>query len=157
MALAAAYYVGLGLMPTLTYKLPIKDFAEWLGASRSVASYAYLIGTHTIGVLLAAVPIAAAIVYAFPRKCMNAALLVSLPPVVDLIVGIWMFGGIAEPRSLEYTIFYVTDGLKIGLAVPVIAWFLSRYLPYNKSLHRPGRACHRSCIESKTAARRWRR
>ena len=63
-ALAVAYYIGLGLMPGVTYRLPINDIAEWLGASRSVAAYAYLIGTHTIGVLLVAVPVAAVLTFA---------------------------------------------------------------------------------------------
>jgi hypothetical protein len=129
--LAAVYYVALGLMPAVTYRLPIMEFARWLGASQSTASYAYLIGTHTIGVLLAALPIAIAFVLLFSAYSFWLTLLVSLPPLIDLVFGIWMFGGIgnAPNNSLEFTLFYLTDGVKIALAVPFLAWLISKYLP----------------------------
>ena len=92
--LAAVYYVALGLMPAVTYRLPIMEFARWLGATQTTASYAYLIGTHTIGVLLAALPIAIVLVLRFSGYSFWLALLVSLPPLIDLVFGIWMFVGI---------------------------------------------------------------
>ena len=89
LVLAAAYYVGLGLMPMITYRLPIMDFARWL------------------------------------------ALLVSLPPVIDLVFGIKMFAGISN-GTLEFTTFYITDGLKIALAIPLLIWLLSKNLQYQR-------------------------
>jgi len=86
--LAAVYYVALGSMPAVTYRLPIQDFARWLGATQTTASYAYLIGTHTIGVLLAALPIAIILVLRFSGHLFWLALLVSLPPLIDLVFGI---------------------------------------------------------------------
>lgn len=135
-ALAAGYYIGLGLMPAITYKLPINDLAEWLGASRSVSAYAYLIGTHTIGVILAAVPIALILAFVYADRVMLLAFLITLPPVIDLVFGLWMFSGIGELRSVPQTIFYITDILKIGSAVPVFSWLFSRYLPYNNRMQR---------------------
>lgn len=131
LVLAAAYYVALGTIPTVTYRLPIMEFAKWLGASQSAASYAYLIGTHTIGVLLAALPIALVFVLLLPGHSLWLALLVSLPPLIDLVFGIWMFGGIGNAAniSLEFTLFYITDGLKIAIAVPFVAWLILKCLP----------------------------
>ncbi len=131
LVLAAAYYVGLGLMPMITYRLPIMDFARWLGASQTTASYAYLIGTHTIGVLIAALPIAIVMVMVFSRRLFWLALLVSLPPVIDLVFGIKMFAGISN-GTLEFTTFYITDGLKIALAIPLLTWLLSKNLQYQR-------------------------
>jgi len=131
LVLTAGYYVGLGLMPMITYRLPIMDVAEWLGASQSTASYAYLIGTHTIGVFVAALPIAFVVILVFPSRPYWIALLVSLPPLVDLAFAIWMFGGIGH-ASFEFTVFYITDGLKIILAIPLLAWLLSSRLPRNR-------------------------
>ena len=60
------------------------DSTWWLAASRSTASYAYLIGTHTIGAFNAALPIAIVMVLVFSRRLYWIALLVSLPPLMDL-------------------------------------------------------------------------
>jgi len=132
--LGAVYYVALGLMPSVTYRLPIMELARWLGASQSAASYAYLIGTHTIGVLIAALPIAIAIVLLFSGYSFWLALIVSLPPLFDLVFGVWMFVGIGDAPniSLEFTLFYITDGVKIALAVPFLAWLISKYLPVRR-------------------------
>ncbi len=135
LVLAAAYYVGLGLMPMVTYRLPIMDFARWLGASQTIASYAYIVGTHTIGVLIAAVRISIVMVMVFSQRLFWLALLVSLPPVIDLIFGIKMFAGIGNV-TLEFTAFYITDGLKIALAIPLLTWLLSKYLPYERPSQR---------------------
>jgi len=42
-----------------------------------------------------------------------------------------MFVGIenALNYSLEFTLFYFTDGVKIALAIPFLAWLISKFLP----------------------------
>ncbi len=88
---------------------------------------------------IAALPIAIVMVLVFSRHLYWLALLVSLPPLIDLVIGLKMFGGLthASHVSFEFTAFYITDGLKIGLAIPLLAWLLSKYLPHNRWVPRP--------------------
>jgi hypothetical protein len=131
LSLGAVYYIALGIMPSITYRLPIMELAGWLGANQTTASYAYLVGTHTIGVFLAALPIAIAFALLMSGHSIWLSLVVSLPPILDLVFGFWMFTGIdyVADQSLKLIVFYLTDALKIALTVPFLAWLISKYAP----------------------------
>ena len=131
--LAACYYYGFLLALNFTYKLPINDFAVSMGASPVVAAYAYLIGTHTVTVLITAIPIALVMSLIFNKNIVPLCMLISLPFMLILIFDLWSSLSVGH-WSLSRIMFAITDSVKILLTIPLIAWLFSKYLPYNKLL-----------------------
>jgi len=127
--LAVAFFYGFIWAQSLTYRIPINAFVKSFGASDMVAAYAYLIGTHTLSVLLAALPIALIIPLVFKNNLLAFALLISVLPVVDIL---WSL--LSEPPSTASQIlFMITDIIKFLIFIPFMTWVLLKWLPYNKS------------------------
>jgi|GEM_PF-5384935 len=129
LVLAVAFFYGFILAQSLTYKIPISAFVKSFGASEVVAAYAYLIGTHTLSVLLAALPIAIIVPLAFKKNRLGFSLLVSVLPVIEIL---WSL--LSEPPSTASQIlFVITDTVKFLIFIPLLTWVFLKWLPYNKS------------------------
>ena len=126
--LAPVYFYLLVLIIGRSSALGFPDW--WLGAfeSRHFAMRVWIIGNHTVAVLAAAMPIAI------------AACLIARNHAIQLAFAVGVLGtGLAVLPSLSPTIwpiiwksqptFFITDNLKILLAVPLLTWINRKIFP----------------------------
>jgi hypothetical protein len=102
----------------------------WFGVfpSRHFAAVAWIIGSHTIGVFSAAIPIAIAAVLIVREQAM---LLGIVAGVIATILGvlpsltpdIWPLVWNSHP------IYFITDQIKLLVAVPITIWIIRRLMP----------------------------
>lgn len=122
-ALAAAYYYLLIYIVgwVSAHDRPV----WWVGVfpSRRIGALAWLIALHTFAVLSAAFPVALAAVLlarkiAVQLGLLAAAMTTVVAVVPSLISSVWPLIWNSHP------VFFVTDQLKIIMAVPFIAWVI---------------------------------
>jgi hypothetical protein len=126
--LGAAYYYLLIFLIGWTSATPWPSW--WIGSfpSRHMAALIWIIGSHTIGVLSAAIPIAIAAVLIVREQAM---LLGIVAGVIATILGvlpsltpdIWPLVWNSHP------IYFITDQIKLLVAVPITIWIIRRLMP----------------------------
>jgi hypothetical protein len=126
--LGAVYYYLLIFMIGLTSATPWPSW--WTGTlpNRHVAALIWIIGSHTIGVFSAAIPVAFATVLVLRKQAMLlgiivgfiATILAVLPSVThDIWPLVWN----------NHPIFFITDQVKLLVAVPVAVWIIRKLAP----------------------------
>jgi len=126
---AVAYFFGFLLTSSVAYKIPISEFAGYLGASQAESYRAYIIGAPIIGVILIALPIALLMPLIFKEGLVKFALLASVLPVVSIV---WSFFG--APLDAIPWAWVAFDSIKFLIFIPLLAWAFSKMLPYNKAV-----------------------
>jgi hypothetical protein len=121
--LAAAYFYLLGYL--VGWMSVHQRPGWWLGAfpSRYIAAITWLVVLHTAAVLSAALPVALAAVVLARQKAVQlglaaAALATAAAIIPSLSSTIWPIIWNSHP------VFFVTDQIKLIVAVPFIAWVL---------------------------------
>src|SRR5665213_1597634 len=94
--------------------------------SRHVAAVMWLICLHTSGVVFAAIPIAVAVVASARERAVLLAVIVgvvatTLAILLSLRPDIWQLAWNSHP------IFFITDQIKLLVAVPLAAWFILKW------------------------------
>jgi hypothetical protein len=128
--LGAIYYYLLIFLIGLTSATPWPSW--WIGTlpNRHVAALIWIIGTHTIGVFFAAFPIAFATVLVLRKQAMLlgiiagviATILAVLPSLThDIWPLVWN----------NHPIFFITDQIKLLVAVPITIWIIRKLVPKN--------------------------
>jgi hypothetical protein len=103
----------------------------WIGSfpNRHIAALIWIIGTHTVGVFAAAIPIAVAVVLIVRQRAMLlgtiagviATVLAVLPSLTpDLWPLVWS----------SHPIFFVTDQIKLLVAMPLAIWIFRTIQPH---------------------------
>ena len=123
MALAAGYFY---LLVYLIGWMAAHHWPSWwfdVFASRHVGAVMWLVTLHTAAVLLAALPIGAAAVIVARKKAVLLGLIAaSLATVVAVAPSL---GPTIWPTVWRsHPVFFVTDQIKLVVAVPFIAWVL---------------------------------
>jgi hypothetical protein len=113
----------------------------WMGSfpNRRIAALIWIVGTHTIGVCAAAIPVAVAAVLVLRERAMLlgtiagviATVLAVLP---SLTPAIWPLVWSSHP------IFFVTDQIQLLIAIPVPIWVIRTIVSHNRL---PTGASHR--------------
>jgi biotin transporter BioY len=93
--------------------------------SRQVVAVVWLICLHTIGVVFAAVPIAIAVVAIARERAVLLGVIVgvvatTLTILPSLRPDIWQLAWSSHP------IFFITDQIKLLVAVPLVAWIIQK-------------------------------
>ena len=132
--LAAVYYYLLVFLVGWT---SVHERPGWwlrLFPTRHLAVIAWLATLHTAAVLLAALPVAVATVVIARREAVLLGLSVA---VLATVAGATpLFGSAVWPLIWDsHPIFFITDQIKLIVAVPVVAWIL-RAAPSNNRLER---------------------
>jgi hypothetical protein len=127
-ALVAVYYYLLIFVIGWTSASPWPSW--WIGifSNRRMAVLIWIIGSHTIGVLSAAVPIAIAAVLIVRERAMLLGIIVGaiatlLGILPSLTPDIWPLIWNSHP------IYFITDQIKLLAAVPVAVWIIRRLMP----------------------------
>jgi hypothetical protein len=127
-ALVAVYYYLLIFVIGWTSASPWPSW--WIGifSNRHMAVLIWIIGSHTIGVLSAAVPIAIAAVLIVRVRAMLLGIIVGaiatlLGILPSLTPDIWPLIWNSHP------IYFITDQIKLLAAVPVAVWIIRRLMP----------------------------
>ena len=130
--LGAVYYYLLILLIGLTSASPWPSW--WVGTfpNRHVAALIWIVGSHTIGVFSAAIPIAVATVLVLRGQAMLLGIIVGvigtiLAVLPSLTPDIWPLVWNNHP------VFFITDQIKLLVAVPAAIWIIRRLLPKNGS------------------------
>lgn len=125
--LGAAYYYLLIFLIGWTSASPWPSW--WIGAfpNRHIAALIWIIGSHTIGVLSAAIPVAIAAVLLVRAQAMLLGVIVgviatSLGVLPSLTPDIWPLVWNTHP------IYFITDQIKLLVAVPVAIWIIQKLL-----------------------------
>jgi hypothetical protein len=126
--LGAVYYYLLIFMIGLTSATPLP--AWWIGTlpNRHVAALFWIIGTHTVGLFFAAFPIAFATVLVLRKQAMLLGIIVGVIATIlavlpSLTHDIWPLVWNNHP------IFFITDQIKLLVAVPVAIWIIRKVVP----------------------------
>jgi hypothetical protein len=125
--LGAVYYYLLILLIGLTSASPWPSW--WVGTfpNRHVAALIWVVGSHTIGVLAAAIPIAVAAVLVLRGQAMLLGIIVGtiatiLAVLPSLTPDIWPLVWNSHP------VFFITDQIKLLAAVPAAVWIIRKLL-----------------------------
>jgi hypothetical protein len=129
--LAAVYYFGLRWAVGFIAPMPISAWVESWGVDPVVASYVYFVLSHTLAVLLVAVPLGALVSWSFPRRYFACGIVIALPVLVEIGYEFSLAVG-RESMPTSQLIVWVTDFVKLALAIPALAWLFLRYVPYNR-------------------------
>ncbi len=128
--LGAVYYYLLIFLIGWTSASPWPSW--WIGAfpNRHVAALIWIIGSHTIGVFSAAIPIAFATMLIVRGQAMLLGIIVGVIATIlavspSLTPDIWPLVWNSHP------IFFITDQIKLLVAVPVAIWIIRKLLPQN--------------------------
>jgi len=104
----------------------------WMGSfpTRRIAALIWIVGTHTIGVFAAAIPVAVAAVLVLRERAMllgtiAGAIATFLAVLPSLTPEIWPLVWSSHP------IFFVTDQIKLLIAIPVAVWVIRMLLSQN--------------------------
>ncbi len=121
--LAAVYYYLLVFLVgwTSVHERP----GWWLGlfATRHLAAIAWLVTLHTAAVLLAALPVAVTTVVIARREAVLLGLTVAVLATAVAVAP--SFSSAVWPLIRDsHPIFFITDQIKLIVAVPVVAWVL---------------------------------
>jgi hypothetical protein len=121
--LAAVHYYSLVFLVgwTSVHERP----AWWLGLfpTRHLAVIAWLVTLHTAAVLLTALPVAVATVVIARREAVLLGLTVAVLATVVAVAP--AFTSAVWPLIWDsHPVFFITDQIKLIVAVPVIAWVL---------------------------------
>jgi hypothetical protein len=129
--LAAVYYYLLVFLVGWTsgHERP----GWWLGlfTTRHFAVIAWLITLHTAAVLLAALPIAVATVVIARREVVLLSLTVAVLATVVAVAPTFS-SAIWHLISDSHPMFFITDQIKIIVAVPAVAWVLRAASSHNR-------------------------
>jgi len=113
----------------------------WMGSfpNRRIAALVWIVGTHTIGVCAAAIPVAIAAAVVLREQAMllgtiAGAIATVLAVLPSLTPDIWPLVWSSHP------IFFVTDQIKLLIAIPAIIWVIRTILSHNRL---PTAASHR--------------
>ena|SRR5258708_7886129 len=102
----------------------------WIGTfpNRHMAVLIWIIGSHTIGVFSAAIPIAIAAVLIVREQAMLLGIIVG---VVATIVGVLpsLTPDIWPLIWNSHPIYFITDQIKLLVAVPVAVWIIRWLMP----------------------------
>jgi hypothetical protein len=98
--------------------------------NRHLAARIWIIGFHTIGMFSAAIPIAIAVVLIVREKATLLGICVgviatTVAVLPSLTPSIWPLVWNSHP------IFFITDQIKLLIAVPVAIWIIQKLLPQN--------------------------
>jgi len=126
--LGAVYYYLLIFLIGFTSAAPWPSW--WIGAlpNRHVAALIWIVGLHTIGVVSAALPVAFATVLVLRKQAMLlgiaggviATVLAVLPSLThDIWPLVWN----------NHPIFFITDQVKLLVAVPAAIWIIRKLKP----------------------------
>lgn len=121
--LAAVYYYLLVFLVgwTSVHERPV----WWLGLfpTRYLGAIAWLVTLHTVAVLLAALPVAVATVIVARREAVLLGLAVAVLATVVAVAP--SFSSAIWPLIWDrHPIFFITDQIKLIVAVPAVAWVL---------------------------------
>ena len=125
--LGAAYYYLLIFLIGWTSASPWPSW--WIGAlpNRHIAALIWVIGSHTVGVFSAVIPVAIAVVFLVRAQAMLLGIIVgvigtSLGVIPSLTPDIW-------PLVWNtHSIYFITDQIKLLVAVPVAIWIIQKLL-----------------------------
>jgi hypothetical protein len=97
-----------------------------------VAALIWIIGSHTIGVFSAAIPIAFATVLVLRKQAMLLGIIVGVIATIlavlpSLTLDIWPLVWNNHP------IFFITDQVKLLVAVPAAIWVIRKLMPKSAS------------------------
>ena len=130
--LGAVYYYLLIFLIGLTSATPWPSW--WIGTlpNRHVAALIWIIGSHTIGVFSAAIPIAFATVLVLRKQAMLLGIIVGVIATIlavlpSLTHDIWPLVWNNHP------IFFITDQVKLLVAVPAAIWIIRKLMPKSAS------------------------
>src|ERR1700722_4459200 len=130
--LGAVYYYLLIFLIGLTAATPWPS--GWIGTlpNRHVAALIWIIGSHTIGVFSAAIPIAFATVLVLRKQAMLLGIIVGVIATIlavlpSLAHDIWPLVWNSHP------IFFITDQVKLLVAVPAAIWIIRKLMPKSAS------------------------
>jgi len=105
----------------------------WMGSfpTRRIAALIWIVGTHTIGVFAAAIPVAVAAVLVLRERAMllgtiAGAIATFLAVLPSLTPEIWPLVWSSHP------IFFVTDQIKLLIAIPAAVWVIRMLLSQNR-------------------------
>ncbi len=100
--------------------------------SRYVAAVTWLISLHTIGVTFAATPIALAVVAIARGRVILLGVIVGVVATALALLPYFQRPDIWRLVWDSQRIFFVTDQIKLLVAVPIIAWTLQKLLPRDR-------------------------
>jgi hypothetical protein len=102
----------------------------WLAVfpSRHIGAVTWMIGLHTIAVFSAAIPVAVAAVFIVREQ---AALLGAVVSVIATIIAVLpsLSRDIWPLIWNNHPIYFVTDQIKLLVAVPIVAWIIRKVFP----------------------------
>ncbi|HEY6456026.1 MAG TPA: hypothetical protein VIY90_12190 [Steroidobacteraceae bacterium] len=126
--LVAVYSYLLIFLIGWTSEIPWPSW--WIGSfpNRHVAALIWIIGSHTIGVFSAAIPTAVATVLVWRKQAMLLGLVVG---VIATILGVLpsLTPDIWPLVWNSHRIFFITDQIKLVVAMPIAIWITQKLLP----------------------------
>ncbi len=126
--LVAVYYYLLIFLIGWTSAKPWPSW--WIGSfsNRHVAALIWIIGSHTIGVFSAAIPTAVATVLVLRKQAMLLGIVVGV--IATILAVLPSLTPVIWPLIWNnHPIFFVTDQIKLVVAIPIAIWIIQKLLP----------------------------
>ena len=144
--------LGVGLLLAAAYMLPTYfivgytaaiDIPAWWYPTfgrTGPSAIAWMQIANALGMIAAAIPVAAAIAYFLPHKWLRmtsiAAAFAMAAMLYDSLLGFYAVAEFHPPRAL-HVVSALIDVVKVGLLLLLVVWSFKQFVPSNNALERP--------------------